>query len=69
MSKKLEIQIKSLSTPEKSLHQLQVKGKKIDLTRDQLVALRDEIDFYLETPPELTARRGASEKPASRREQ
>jgi len=37
---------------------LQVKGKKIDLTRDQLVELRDEIDFYLETPPELTARRG-----------
>ena len=56
------ITIQNHSTPKKNSHLLLVKGKRIEVTRDEMVMIRDEMDFYLEAPPEMDMATGRKQK-------
>ena len=56
------ITIQNHSTLKKNLHLLLVKGKRIEVTRDELMQIKDEIEFYLETPPVIAEATGRKQK-------
>lgn len=47
------MRIENRSTGKKSRHLLRVKAVQVELSRDELVVVRDEIQDYLDTPAGL----------------
>jgi len=39
-----------------------LKGSRIETTTDELIQIKDEIEFHLSTPPEMLAATGGKKK-------